>query len=102
MRAALSTNSVAAKLSPWGFDSIDSLKDAVSETTIDLATAINRGHSEIVAEESEKLREMQSLLSDVLNTSSNNNNSHAVALDKIAAPTETSHVRHKHSHMPLD
>ena len=82
VKKALSTDSIAALLGPWGFDSVDSLKDAIVETTGYLTVATERGHTEIVAEESEKLSGMQSLLSDVLNASSNSRNAHASSLHK--------------------
>lgn len=69
--SALSTDYVAELLGPWGFDSINSLKNAIIETTDDLERAMKKGYSEIVAEEIEKLATMQQLLSDVSNTPRN-------------------------------
>jgi hypothetical protein len=43
----LSTDSVTELLEPWGFDSVESLKNAIIETTGDLTRAVTKGHSEI-------------------------------------------------------
>jgi hypothetical protein len=63
----LSTDSVTDLLEPWGFDSVESLKNAIIETTGDLTRAVTKGHSEIVEEETEKLETLQRLLCDVSN-----------------------------------
>jgi hypothetical protein len=65
--SALSTDSVTELLEPWGFDSVESLRNAINETIDDLERAVSKGHSEIVEEETEKLATLQRLLCDISN-----------------------------------
>lgn len=62
---ALSSDSATEHLRRWGLDSVEGLKKAIIETSYNLKKAVNRGHSEIVEEETEKLAAMQQLLCDV-------------------------------------
>ena len=85
----LLTDGTTALLNSWGFDSIDSLRSAITETVSNLEIATAEGHTEIVAEETEKLAEMQDLLCECLKASSNNHQRQSVSQIKVSQVEES-------------
>ena len=85
---ALRADPTISLLDSWGFDSIDSLRNAITKSVTDLEVATAEGHTGIVEEETEKLSYMRDLLCDVLSTSSNNHQRKTASQNKVSQVEE--------------